>query len=49
MTGEYMQILRNLKLQAIRIGQSSTLNSIPTKETQGPIRRKVYREMNMPA
>ena len=49
MIGEYMQILRNLKLQAIRIGQSSTLNSSLAKETQGSIRRKVYREMNIPA
>lgn len=46
---EYSNILKELKLQVIVIGQSNTLNSSPAKETQGPTRRRVYRKTNVTA
>lgn len=43
---EYTQILRDLKLQAIRIRQTNTLNN-SNKEKQVPTKRKVYRRNSL--
>lgn len=44
---EYMQILRDLKLQVIRISQENVMNtSISNKEKPGQTRKRIYRRSN---